>query len=67
MGCGRDGNLYSADWLSVVKYSKDEIVLARRWYPSGKPYSSAAAHPRVRLRERPGARVALSARLLRPR
>lgn len=29
MACGRDGNLYSADGLSVVKYSKDGVVLAR--------------------------------------
>ncbi|HZT03749.1 MAG TPA: NHL repeat-containing protein [Steroidobacteraceae bacterium] len=29
MACGRDGNLYSADGLSVVKYSKDGAVLAR--------------------------------------
>lgn len=29
MACGRDGNLYSADGLSVVKYSKDGTVLAR--------------------------------------
>ena len=29
MACGRDGNLYSADGLSVVKYSKNGAVLAR--------------------------------------
>lgn len=29
LACGRDGNLYSADGLSVVKYSKDGVVLAR--------------------------------------
>lgn len=29
IACGRDGNLYSADGLSVVKYSKDGVVLAR--------------------------------------
>ncbi len=29
MACGREGNLYSADGLSVVKYSKDGVVLAR--------------------------------------
>lgn len=29
MACGRDGNLYSADGLSVVRYSKDGVVLAR--------------------------------------
>lgn len=29
MACGRDGNLYSADGLSVVEYSRDGVVLAR--------------------------------------
>lgn len=29
MACGRDGNLYSADGLSVVEYSKNGVVLAR--------------------------------------
>lgn len=29
IACGRDGNLYSADGLTVVKYSKDGVVLAR--------------------------------------
>lgn len=29
LACGRDGNLYSADGLSIVKYSKDGVVLAR--------------------------------------
>lgn len=29
IACGRDGNLYSADGLSVVKYSKEGVVLAR--------------------------------------
>lgn len=29
IACGRDGNLYSADGLSVVKYSKDGLLLAR--------------------------------------
>ncbi|HEV7165730.1 MAG TPA: NHL repeat-containing protein [Gammaproteobacteria bacterium] len=29
IACGRDGNLYSADGLSVIKYTKDGVLLAR--------------------------------------